>query len=144
MSRFILGVLGAFALMGAFVAGLDVVAIEGRAGATLFQQMVARLGFGFSVLSFILCFGFFGLINAVKEQASRGTEHLKALQEIAEATKASRTVLEAPEKRAAAEQAEKDAAEKKARYAEYRESVKTGGRIEVEAAMLANAKADSA
>jgi len=144
MSRFILGVLGAFALMGAFVAGLDVVAIEGRAGATVFQQMVARLGFGFAALSFILCVGFFGLINAVKEQASCGTEHLKVLQEIAEAAKASRAILEAPEKRAAAEQAEKDATEKKARYAEYRESLKTGGRIEVEAAMLANAKADSA
>lgn len=69
-ARFVLGLLAVFALMGVFVSGLDVMTIEGRAGATVLQQLGARTSFGFAVLSFILALGFFAVLGALDRLAA--------------------------------------------------------------------------
>jgi len=124
MTRLVLALLAVFALMGVFVAGLDVLTIEGREGATVLQQLVATTRFGFAVLAFILSLGVFALLDASKRGAPLREDQLKALKQIAEATVVSRSVLEKPMLQAQAEQAERDTAEKKARYAAYREELR--------------------
>lgn len=74
MSRFVLALLAVFALMGVFVAGLDVLTIEGRNGATVLQQLVATTRFGFAVLAFILSLGFFALLGAIERGPKNSDE----------------------------------------------------------------------
>ena len=126
MSRFVLALLAVFALMGVFVAGLDVLTIEGREGATVLKQLVATTRFGFAVLAFILSLGVFALLGAVERGHDRVDDQLKALKQIAEATAAMRDVVEAPIKKAEAGLVDKATAEKRARYAAFREELARG------------------
>lgn len=138
MVGFILGLFAALSLIGAVAAGSDVLVLEGKQSTTVFQQLVVRTSFGFSVLALILSLGFVALINAVERRPDLSAEQLKALKEIASEAAAARFVLEAPMKEAETKRREKEEADRKERYADYRKSLQPGGRIDAEAAMLAN------
>ncbi|MCA0402060.1 MAG: hypothetical protein LCH38_14755 [Proteobacteria bacterium] len=138
MVRFVLGLFATISFFGAVFAGLDVLFLEGSSGTTVFQQLVIRTSFGFSVLALILSLGFVALINAAQRRPDLSAEQLKALKEIASDAAAVRFALEAPMKEAEAKRQEEEESEKKERYAAYRKSLQPGGRITAEAAMLAN------
>lgn len=145
MVRFVLGLFAAISLVGAVFTGLYILFLEVMLRTTVFEQLAARTSFGFSVLALILSLGFFALISAVERRPDLSAEQLKALKEIASDAAATRFVIEAPMKEAEAKWREEEAKrreeeenEKKERYAAYRRSLHSGGRIAAEAAMLTN------
>lgn len=62
----LLAVIFALATAGSL---LDVLTIESRPGATILQQMVARVTFGFSALLFVTCAGFAAVLARMDSNA---------------------------------------------------------------------------
>lgn len=99
MTRFILGLFAAFAAIGVIASGLDTLVVESRSDATVLQQLVVRLSFGFSTLALILSTGLFSLLGhserveaALKDIALSNSDAAKALTAIL-------AVVEAPAKK---------------------------------------------
>lgn len=128
--HFLVGLIAVFAVMATLVSGLDVLTIEGRAGATVFQQMVARITFGFSALIMIVALGFTAVLSAMLARSDRVEAALKDIAasnaDIALIHTAAKVAAETPTHSVeAARRAEEDEA-KRARLAAYRAELQGG------------------
>lgn len=144
MMRFIVAVLAVLFLGTALLTGLDVMTIEARTGATVFQQIVARVTFGISTLCFVIAIGFSAVLASASSTRSRIEMAIKDIAQSnadsANALKALLAVAEQPARTADAAAAE----EKRAKLAAYRAELQEktpGGRLAIEAAMLADREA---
>lgn len=144
MLRFIVAFLAVVFLGAAVLAGIDVVTIEAKAGATVFQQIVARVTFGFATLCFVIALGFSAVLASASSTRSLIEIAIKDIaQSNADSANALKALVAVAEQPARAAEAAADE-EKRARMAAYRAELQgkpTGGRLAAEAAMLADSEA---
>lgn len=122
--RIVLAAIFLTSLIFCILFGIDMVTIEGKADATVFQQLVARISFGICLIVLTLALGFGIVANEAQAHHAAQVTLMQQIAsvagETASATKAAQAVLEAPLLAARAAEASTAEQEKKARLAAYR------------------------
>lgn len=133
MIRFLLAAIAIVSFFSTGLFGLDMVVIDSRSGATVFQQLVARMSFGISLLVFVSATGFFGLISGVAslldaqkiaEISMRETAQAAALS--AQIAKAKKESDDAPIRAVEAAVRAEEEETKRAKLAAYRAELQGG------------------